>query len=381
MFQKSHLETRSQTFDLSDFCYDGIWMNKAEEILLHIGQPKTGTTTLQSTLFAAKDVLREQGILLPSMPPESGNAVLLAHSVFGHDEIAVERERWLQMDRTALMAAAVQAWENIKQEVATTPPKTLLISSEILFQPMNSLSIETANRQLETVAHSSKIIAYLRAPDAHFLSRMQQQLKDFSTDFLGSRTYNRDVILPLTAHWKGPVVLTIFDRQSMTQGDIVADFLTKFLPDVDPQTIPLLRADYNTTLSAEAMALLQDVTTGQLDWRGSNYALAVEILKLDPRLENPTKPKLSERAKQAVLNWHAPDLYWLRDQHGIVFPSIDYAALNENDVDGLIWRVRRVESICDVDQGRKAELLRRAAKRAKLPRRLRRLLYNYNGKI
>ena len=35
------------------------------KILLHIGSPKTGTTTLQRTLYASRDTLADRGILYP----------------------------------------------------------------------------------------------------------------------------------------------------------------------------------------------------------------------------------------------------------------------------------------------------------------------------
>ena len=41
----------------------------ARRVILHVGLPKTGTTYLQSIAWANKDVLREQGVLLPGFGP------------------------------------------------------------------------------------------------------------------------------------------------------------------------------------------------------------------------------------------------------------------------------------------------------------------------
>ena len=41
----------------------------ARKVFLHVGLPKTGTTYLQSIVWANKTVLREQGVLLPGFGP------------------------------------------------------------------------------------------------------------------------------------------------------------------------------------------------------------------------------------------------------------------------------------------------------------------------
>ncbi len=59
-------------------------------------------------------------------------------------------------------------------------------------------------------------------------------LKEFSLSYRLSRTHIRDTITPLIKSWDGPVSLEVYDRQMMKDGDIVADFLAKYLPDINP---------------------------------------------------------------------------------------------------------------------------------------------------
>jgi hypothetical protein len=125
------------------------------------------------------------------------------------------------------------------------------------------------------------------------------------------------------------------------------------------------------------MSILHDLTTHDLEWRFDPRALAVEVFKADRRLEQPTPPTLSEAMKEALLNWRAPDLFWLRDTQGITFPGVDYGALDENNFDGAHLEFDKIETICTVNSARKAELFNRAARRARLPRKLRQLLYKY----
>jgi hypothetical protein len=352
-------------------------LNKADELLLHIGQEKTGTTSLQWALKKKACMLRQRGILLPDMPPETGNAVLLAHSLFGHSEISKSREIWLKMDRAEILRAANRAWQDILETVATDTPKSILLSSEILFMPMSKAVITYANQCIDQVAETSRIIAYLRRPDSHYLSNLQQVLKGLSTAFHPSRTSARDTLLPLIKNWSGPVSLNVFDRKALKGGDIITDFATKYLPALDPADINHRSAEINTTHSTEAMSILHDLTTHRLEWRFDPRDLAVEVFKADRRLEQPTPPALHDAMKEALLNWRAPDLFWLRDTQGITFPGVDYDSIDENNFDGALFEFDKIETICTVNTERKAELFRRAARRARLPRKVRQLLYKY----
>lgn len=354
-------------------------MARADELLLHIGQAKTGTTTLQHTLLGAQAALRQQGVHYPRFDPGHANAVILAYHLFGHTEDNAERQRWLGIDPAQLGAVSARAWRGIEDAVTHHRPRTLVLSSEIFFRPMNRATITSANRQIDQVARTSRIVAYLRAPDAHFLSFLQQILRQLGLNHRLSRTHVKDTIAPLITGWRGPVSLNVFDRAVMTDGDIVTDFLSKHLPDVAPSSVARLQTARNTSLSAEAMALLHDIATDRTVWRGGRNALAVEIVKADRRLDHPTTPQLNAGMAQALINWRAPDLFWLRDDQGIIFPGIDYGAIDENDVDDAVLRVNRIEDICTLNPDRKAALLHRAKARARLPRPLRRLLYRYHG--
>ncbi|MEJ6478678.1 MAG: hypothetical protein QNL92_08355 [Octadecabacter sp.] len=356
---------------------NGTPMTKADELLLHIGQEKTGTTTLQSTLIRARLELREQGILLPYMHPHAGNSLLLAYTLFGHKDANIYRQSWLEMDLAQLIAASEQAWNDIQATVAKAPPEKILISSELFFRPMTSATIRAANQMVNQVAKSSRIVAYLRAPDAYFLSHTQQTLKDLSLCFRPSRTLIKDTVAPLIKGWEGPVSLNVFDRHVMKGGDIVTDFVTRYFPAIDPATIERLRIPYNATLSAEAMSVLFDISSGKLVWGADRHGLAIEVMKADRRIDTPTKPKLHAAAAQTLINWRAPDLFWLRDEHGITFPSIDYAVIDPNEVDDGVFRIDGIEELCDVNNDRKAMLLRRAMGRARLPKSMRRLLFKY----
>lgn len=347
---------------------------KVEQLLLHIGHGKTGTTSLQRTFARARGSLLDQGVLFPKIHPDDGNALLLGYYLFGFRDADGERQQWLSMPFAQMLDAARQAWSELQRTVVEEGAETLLISSELFFRPMSSSTITSANRQLEQLARTSRVVAYLRAPDGLFLSHYQQMLKQFRIADRPSRTFVRDTIRPLVKHWNGPVMLEVFDRTVMHGGDAVTDFLTRHLPGVTPDSIPRFDDPLNRTLSTEAMAILFEFSSNSRVWRGDKRTLMFEIARADQKTPRPTKPQLRPNVAANVLNWHAPDLYWLRDEMGVVFPSIDYDVIDPDEINDAWLRVGRIEDICDVDPDRKAALLNTATARARLPKAMRRWL-------
>lgn len=347
---------------------------KARELLLHIGQPKTGTTTLQFVLNEARDALRTQGVLFPDIYPHWGNAEIMGYLFFDRQHVEWWRRGWLKKDYPASMAIAEQCWDQIKQDVATTGPDTLVISSESFFRPTRPAAIAEANGLFTEVAETTKIVAYLRAPDAFFLSRMQQRLKMFITTEHGSHTRIKDVIEPLMKYWDGTISLNIFDPGIMHDGDIATDFMTRHLPQVDLDKLPRQTSQANTSLSAEAMAILFDIATGQHQLRVDRVAFLQEVLRYDAQIADPTKPRLKPHVAQSMINWSAPDLFWLRETCGLTFRDIEYDNLNPEEVDYEFLQVTSIHNLCEVNTERKQELLNSALSRARLPRKIKRWL-------
>lgn len=347
---------------------------KARELLLHIGQAKTATTSLQLALKEARDALRTQDILFPDIYPHWGNAEIMGYLFFDRQHVEWWREGWLEGGYTEIRAKAAHHWNMIRQDVAATGPDTLIISSESFFRPTQPAALRQANTLFAEVADTRKIVAYLRRPDTYFLSRMQQRLKTFMTTEHGSHTRLRDVIEPIQKYWDGSVALNVYDPSVMHDGDIFTDFMTRHLPQVDPTQLPRQLMQANTSLSAEAMAILFDITTGQQELRVKRKRVLQEILRGDAQIENPTRPRLKPQVAQSMINWSAPDLFWLHDTQGLTFPDIDYDAINPEDVHYEFLQMTNIHEICEVNMGRKQALLDRALRRARLPRQVRRWL-------
>ncbi|WP_373636600.1 hypothetical protein [Yoonia sp. BS5-3] len=281
---------------------------------------------------------------------------------------------WLKTDLAGLTQKGQDDWTRISQDVANDPPTTLLISNEMLFRPFPRAKLQEVDGIFDKVAQRKRLVAYLSAPDAMFLSSMQELLKEPQIPTRTSRTYFKDTLVPIAEHWTGDISLELFERQCMQESDIFTDFMAKHLPDVDVTQLDRHIGASNTSFSAEAMAVLYDLVMEHFPWYHDRRGFALEVMRFDRRLENPTKPKLRPHAKQAAINWRGPDLFWLRDTHGITFPSIDYDAIDVGDTDSNVNYVSRIEDICEVNMERKEELQRRAMRRGRLPFIMRRWL-------
>jgi hypothetical protein len=344
----------------------------AKQLILHIGCPKTGTTTLQDALLASRAYLRDQGIVMPNGALIQGNAVKLGYEIFDFHSFESERKTWLTGDLHKARFEAKAAWDDLAMKASRDRPDKILISSEHFMRQFAQASYANAKQHLWHISQDVKIVAYLRSPASRFLSFHQQRLKVAGADLTLSRRDEFSAQIKGFAENISPhVAVRVFDRTKLFQGDIVADFCRHHLPDTDVGKLTRSPRELNTTMSAEAMAILKDCHNGTLDFNFPMRLLADMLERLDSIVANPTKPALSDAAKQSVNNWHTPDLLKLRDQHNIVFPDVAYDDLTPDAYDPDILNYRRLEDICLVDQSRKSKLLRRLRLQTYLPKALR----------
>lgn len=343
-------------------------------MLIHIGQAKTGTTTLQNTLWRSSEALRAQGVYFPRVGRLQGSAMILGHHLLNDQTDDPIRRTFLGMDNAQAQVAARRYWREIAKEVASSEIHKLLISSEHFFYPHSAKNISKLNRETGAVAERGHIIAYLRSPAAYELSWIQQNLKQVRTWTPGARDHLKTIIQPIMEHWHGELSLNLFDTHTMIAGDIVPDFMAKYCPEVDLATLDRKTKRVNTSMSAEAMALLQDLRAGRIAWTRDPMALILEIRRMDQRIPEPNKPRLTSQAERNFINWRAPDLFWLRERHGLVFSDINYAEIAPEAANGRALYFDAIEQICTVNAERKAELLAQARRRAVRPAFLRRWL-------
>ena len=119
------------------------------------------------------------------------------------------------------------------------------------------------------------------------------------------------------------------------------------------------------------MALSYDLAKGRMDQRHNTLMMRKIIRGDDGIIPNPTKPKLSDDNVRSIININGESLLWLRDQHGIIFPDINYDSIDLSCTQTNL-EFDRIEDLFTVDSARKDHLWRRAKFKASLPMPFRR---------
>ncbi len=99
-----------------DLAGDETWLDE-RGVLLHIGPPKTGTTALQSSLFAARAQLKQQGFRYP-IRKENGRRST-QHGYAGAALMGLRRQGTDSVE-------SLDVWDNFVQKVETRPNRALL---------------------------------------------------------------------------------------------------------------------------------------------------------------------------------------------------------------------------------------------------------------
>jgi capsular polysaccharide export protein len=138
----------------------------ATPLILHVGQSKTGTTTIQDFLCNHRRDLLQEGILYPDTGRQRRAQHKLAAMFLGRtDGVA-----WIaKVDADSLKRA-------FDDEVAAVRPHTVIVSSEVFF---NARDIDQLKRWFD--GFDVRIVVLLRRQDLWADSMYQQQLKSGKT--------------------------------------------------------------------------------------------------------------------------------------------------------------------------------------------------------
>lgn len=142
-------------------------------ILLHVGMPKTATTTLQYSLDAQRQKLLDAGILYP-INGRLHEKSPTHHGLFLRAATDKNTIRWDIPEPSATYEDVQRKIENEISEVGAT---SVILSSETLWHPKNFdraalTRIRNAFRSSEFV-----VLAYLRPAESHALSSYTQRVK------------------------------------------------------------------------------------------------------------------------------------------------------------------------------------------------------------
>lgn len=186
------------------------------ELWIHIGTPKTGSTSLQAFLLANEKALSNKGT----------HYIKHGRKNISHNMLAPRLRS----------ETAAQEWSSIAAEVDRRPNAFFTMSSEALFNKETAAAV--VRYMPEGLRKRTRVIVYARRQDLYLEALFKQglkrgRIKTSPQDFFehhGVRRCDYAAILDCFAEAIGPARITLrrFERPALVEGDIIADFLSLF---------------------------------------------------------------------------------------------------------------------------------------------------------
>lgn len=280
-----------------------------DTVWLHIGTHKTGTTAIQNSLNGYDDGATRYARLIRA------NHSLAVSALFrGTTSSAIA------MRNQGFTGAAAEAWiararANLDEDL-NGPSRQLVISAESLC----NFNVEDFARLRDAIAphaRAIRVLAYVRDPLGFASSMFQQSIKNghktFSLPPLG---YRARLEPSLRVFGKAAMTVVRFDRASLLDGDVIADFCKR----VGIDRSRLTEVVANERLSPDVVGLIYAFNQTEASKLGTQarfharYRLIERLgqilpgkLRLDPDL-------VRGKVKPA-------DLDWLADTFGVDFSA------------------------------------------------------------
>ncbi len=321
-------------------------------VLLHIGMSKAGSTALQDAFARARRDLKALGILYPR---GAFNHNFLVAGIDTPDRFGRVFRQHYAGNAEAVGSDFAGFWRTIVVAIERHRPSVVLMSAESLFGGLGRAGPEPLRALLVPLSAEVEIVVYVRRPSDHYLSQVQQQLKaSWAIRPAGPVVYRPPLAAAMAVADRLHVVP--FDRSKFPGEDIVADFASRFLPEASRVLSGGTATSRNTSMSAEAMDILQAYRRDHHPDDNDRFTLDTgefrrRLAECEDRLGGARRPELLPHVRERV-DQTSLDLIWLRDTFGIVFDGIDYRAVAA----GSPIAVATVGDICLIDPARRAEL-------------------------
>jgi hypothetical protein len=235
------------------------------QAILHIGDMKCGSKSIQGWLAANESRLRGHGFHGGMATKHSFYDSGLACYALDDADLTSEPRHEHAIHATADVPGYRRSLEErLATEVAALPSqaRAMLFSHEMLLS-LAPPEVDRLMGLLRRLFSHVRVIAYLRRQDRLFLSLWGQRLKThdpgptFCDDLLAHRSYLRMLETWERAVGRENLAVRVFDRKAFAGGDLVADFrFVAGIPDDVNYEVPAFR---NESLDAASQNLLLEL--------------------------------------------------------------------------------------------------------------------------
>lgn len=294
--------------------------HSVKRCVLHIGPPKTGTTSIQAAFSRASEVLCSERTLYGStqFDPNPNHRYIVSASMLAPEEFDYNRHHG--RDRLASKQYAETALASLEGHIAKAEPELLVLSSEhatLLARP----EAEALAAYLKSFADQVEVHFYARAPNTHSVSLLQEAVKNGArrlTDVLE----NPPIVPYRKFGWmwsdlvgKENVHIHRYPDGSEQAPDVVVDFAAKL--GINPKHFEGQNSRRNKSLSGAALLIADALTEFAPKFSGQRSA--------QPYLSQIAGPKfvLPQAVVERVMQRAQIHLEYLKRSHGIEFDSLN----------------------------------------------------------
>lgn len=319
-----------------------------ERLVLHIGQAKTGSTSLQRTLADHRRHLKDAGYCYPKIAGHRDAHHGLVPALFGLDRSSRYVQRLLARRPERALARSRAALDALCASDADQTP-TLVLSSEAFFQRFRNSKKATVAEALRRLARRIEVVVFIREPASFYLSRIGTHLQAFRFDPVPRPRGRQNTLKSYIDIVDDMVVVPMEGR------DTVRHFLGHLGLELPSTTAR------NVALSAEALQLCLGYAQrhglgdgGRPSGRGLLFR---EVLRrVDRVIASPSELELHPHLREEV--WKAStDMKWLEETFGCTFAQGHYDVAGKGS--GFPFAaVDTLGALCQLNPDRLARLQR-----------------------
>ncbi len=203
------------------------------QLILHIGTTKTGSTSIQYALHAARDTLAEQGVCYADTANDVRHTLMAA--AFGSTAVATSprNQIWQGRDPAHVIAEYLQSFRAEMEGLPPSITRVVLSAEQFSHWIRGADDIERLHKILAPYFADIKVVIYLRRQDAHYASNHAQMIRMGRMDApdmmqLSAFWHDYDY-MKVMGRWaasfgEAAMLPRVFERVPGTKFDAVSDF-------------------------------------------------------------------------------------------------------------------------------------------------------------